>query len=293
MTIITEEEIMLSEFTFISVCYNQEDYVVEHLNSIKEQVIRYGDNIEISLIVADDCSKDNTVLKVQKWIDQNTALFKKTLVIKNSSNLGSVKNIYNAIEKCETEQFKILACDDCYNESLNIFEIYTKYENQILITPIAPIVPMSKDSQDIRNYIWSIERDYKLVQYYTNTKKLGVLLSIRNFLMAPGVFIPSRYWRDSEIKNEILQFKYIEDYPMWINLFVKKKLKPLIVSSRYIKYRISLSSRKIDGVLVNDKRKNDYIKLKEMYTFKISIYEKIKYYILKLIFTCKTMILLH
>lgn len=284
---------MLSEFTFISVCYNQEDYVVEHLNSIKEQVIRYGDNIEISLIVADDCSKDNTVLKVQKWIDQNTALFKKTLVIKNSSNLGSVKNIYNAIEKCETEQFKILACDDCYNESLNIFEIYTKYENQILITPIAPIVPMSKDSQDIRNYIWSIERDYKLVQYYTNTKKLGVLLSIRNFLMAPGVFIPSRYWRDSEIKNEILQFKYIEDYPMWINLFVKKKLKPLIVSSRYIKYRISLSSRKIDGVLVNDKRKNDYIKLKEMYTFKISIYEKIKYYILKLIFTCKTMILLH
>lgn len=284
---------MLSEFTFISVCYNQEDYVVEHLNSIKEQVIRYGDNIEISLIVADDCSKDNTVLKVQKWIDQNTALFKKTLVIKNSSNLGSVKNIYNAIEKCETEQFKILACDDCYNESLNIFEIYTKYENQILITPIAPIAPMSKDSQDIRNYIWSIERDYKLVQYYTITKKLGVLLSIRNFLMAPGVFIPSRYWRDSEIKNEILQFKYIEDYPMWINLFVKKKLNPLIVSSRYIKYRISLSSRKIDGVLVNDKRKNDYIKLKEMYTFKISIYEKIKYYILKLLFTCKTMILLH
>lgn len=284
---------MLSEFTFISVCYNQEDYVVEHLNSIKEQVIRYGDNIEISLIVADDCSKDNTVLKVQKWIDQNTALFKKTLVIKNSSNLGSVKNIYNAIEKCETEQFKILACDDCYNESLNIFEIYTKYENQILITPIAPIVPMSKDSQDIRNYIWSIERDYKLVQYYTITKKLGVLLSIRNFLMAPGVFIPSRYWRDSEIKNEILQFKYIEDYPMWINLFVKKKLNPLIVSSRYIKYRISLSSRKIDGVLVNDKRKNDYIKLKEMYTFKISVYEKIKYYILKLLFTCKTMILLH
>ena len=37
---------MLTEFTFISVSYNQEIFIIEHLNSIKEQIIRYGKNIK-------------------------------------------------------------------------------------------------------------------------------------------------------------------------------------------------------------------------------------------------------
>ena len=140
---------MLTEFTFISVSYNQEIFIIEHLNSIKEQIIRYGKNIKVSLVLADDCSKDSTVLLAKDWITENEQLFDQVNLIANEVNLGSVKNIYNAIDHCVTDDFKILACDDRYNESSNIFELYEKGINDVIITPIIPISNNSEEAKNI------------------------------------------------------------------------------------------------------------------------------------------------
>lgn len=273
---------MISEFTFISVCYNQENFMIGHLDSIKEQITQYGENIKVSLILADDNSRDRTVLLAKEWIDKNGKIFENVLIIENKYNVGTVKNIYNAIERCKTDYFKILACDDSYNEKTNIFDIYNHHPNDIVITPIVPIL---NESNENRKYLIAIERDFKLVQYYVKRNKLDVLLSVRNYLMAPGVFIPCKYWRDNDIKKEILQFKYVEDYPMWVNLFIKRRSKALFLTERYVKYRVSVSSRKIDNKSVNDVRKNDYIKLKKMYCFDLKSFEKMKYVLCKIFFT--------
>lgn len=275
---------MLTEFTFISVSYNQEIFIIEHLNSIKEQIIRYGKNIKISLILADDCSKDNTVSLAKDWITENEQLFDQVNLIANEVNLGSVKNIYNAIDHCVTDDFKILACDDRYNESSNIFELYEKGINDVIITPI---IPISNNSEEAKKYIRGIERNFDLIKYYVNKNKLNILLSIQNYLMAPGVFIPCKYWRDEEIKKEILNFKYIEDYPMWVNLIIKRNFRASVIEKAYVNYRLSLSTRKIDNKNVNDIRKDDNDMLKKLYSFKVDEIERLEYKVIKGILTLK------
>ena len=277
-------EVMLTEFTFISVSYNQEIFIIEHLNSIKEQIIRYGKNIKVSLVLADDCSKDSTVPLAKDWIKENEQLFDQVNLIANEVNLGSVKNIYNAIDYCVTEDFKILACDDRYNESSNIFELYEKGINDVIITPI---IPISNDSQEAKKYICGIERNFDLVKYYANKNKLNIMLSIQNYLMAPGVFIPCKYWRDEEIKKEILNFKYIEDYPMWVNLIIKRNIHASVLEKAYVNYRLSLSTRKIDNKNVDDIRKDDNDMLKKLYSFKVDEIERLKYKVIKGILTLK------
>ena len=276
--------VMLTEFTFISVSYNQEIFIIEHLNSIKEQIIRYGKNIKISLILADDCSKDNTVSLAKDWITENEQLFDQVNLIANEVNLGSVKNIYNAIDHCVTDDFKILACDDRYNESSNIFELYEKGINDVIITPI---IPISNNSEEAKKYIRGIERNFDLIKYYVNKNKLNILLSIQNYLMAPGVFIPCKYWRDEEIKKEILNFKYIEDYPMWVNLIIKRNFRASVIEKAYVNYRLSLSTRKIDNKNVNDIRKDDNDMLKKLYSFKVDEIERLEYKVIKGILTLK------
>lgn len=275
---------MLTEFTFISVSYNQEIFIIEHLNSIKEQIIRYGKNIKISLVLADDCSKDNTVSLAKDWITENEQLFDQVNLIANEVNLGSVKNIYNAIDHCVTDDFKILACDDRYNESSNIFELYEKGINDVIITPI---IPISNNSEEAKKYIRGIERNFDLIKYYVNKNKLNILLSIQNYLMAPGVFIPCKYWRDEEIKKEILNFKYIEDYPMWVNLIIKRNFRASVIEKAYVNYRLSLSTRKIDNKNVNDIRKDDNDMLKKLYSFKVDEIERLEYKVIKGILTLK------
>ena len=47
-------------FTFGLLLYNQEEFVIEALESIKYQIINYGNDINVSLIVNDDCSLDHS-----------------------------------------------------------------------------------------------------------------------------------------------------------------------------------------------------------------------------------------
>lgn len=66
----------MKAFTFVILTYNQEQYVVEHLESIKYQIEHFGENIKIHFILADDASKDKTVYKVKSWIERNKNLNK-------------------------------------------------------------------------------------------------------------------------------------------------------------------------------------------------------------------------
>ena len=43
-------------FTFLTVAYNHEKFILEHLESIRYLVNNYGDGIDVSIIINDDCS---------------------------------------------------------------------------------------------------------------------------------------------------------------------------------------------------------------------------------------------
>lgn len=93
----------------VSICvvtYNNEKYIVETLESIKNQTYR-----EVELIVSDDNSSDNTVAKVSKWIESNKGRFVNVELIVSNKNTGVTANCNRAV-KCAKGQFIKIIGDD-------------------------------------------------------------------------------------------------------------------------------------------------------------------------------------
>ena len=61
----------MNEFTFGVFCYNQEDYIIENLESIKYQITNNGKNTRCSIVIGDDCSKDSTLKYIKIWLEEN------------------------------------------------------------------------------------------------------------------------------------------------------------------------------------------------------------------------------
>ena len=84
--------------------YNNSSYILETLNSIKEQT-----HSNIELIIVDDCSTDNSTTLIENWIRHYEI---KCEFIKNSTNLG-VSQVCNRILYSATGKYlSIIASDD-------------------------------------------------------------------------------------------------------------------------------------------------------------------------------------
>lgn len=88
----------------IALCYNQEKYLEETLDSIINQSYQ---NIE--LIITDDCSTDDSIKEIEQWINKNNV---KCKLIKNKKNIGICKSLNNSIKATHGEYISIIACDD-------------------------------------------------------------------------------------------------------------------------------------------------------------------------------------
>lgn len=89
--------------TVICLCYNHGKYVQESLQSVVEQSYK---NIE--LIIADDCSSDDSVKNIENWLLK----YPEVKFIKNKKNIGNIKT-FNAIFNSTNGDYILdLAADD-------------------------------------------------------------------------------------------------------------------------------------------------------------------------------------
>ena len=117
----------MQNFPLVSVIclsYNHEAYVVEALNSVINQTYP---NVE--LLIADDCSKDNSVAVINDWLKEHSNVH----FIANEINLGSNKT-FNQLAKIAKGEYIIdLAADDvlfpnCIEKQIATFQ-NSKYKN--------------------------------------------------------------------------------------------------------------------------------------------------------------------
>lgn len=100
----------MSENILVSVlilAYNAEGYIVELLESIKNQTYR-----DIEIIISDDASKDATVKIAQTWKETNQSGFEKMIIRSSKQNQGVVKNANLGFELCSGRYIKVIAADD-------------------------------------------------------------------------------------------------------------------------------------------------------------------------------------
>lgn len=106
------------------VTYNSAEYIVETLDSIKNQIYH---NVE--LVISDDCSSDNTIGICSDWINENSGRFVNCRLITSPTNTGVAANCNRALEAVTGEWYKMLDGDDvlfpnCLSDFVDYINIY-------------------------------------------------------------------------------------------------------------------------------------------------------------------------
>ena len=195
-------------FTFVVLAYNHEDYIFEHLESIRFLISKYGANLYIQLIITDDCSVDLTTTKIDKWLLHNSNLFSKVTYLRNSKNQGTCKSLLNSLQKLETDICKITAGDDVYSYE-NIFENTREHHDCNIISGRTLYLHGTHIEQKWTSKLFEIATDH-----IYKDKPLLTRFSGYNYTNAPNLFYPLKLLKDLQITNFVANFKVIEDFPL-------------------------------------------------------------------------------
>lgn len=99
----------MPELTIIIPLYNHQDYIAKALDSVFMQKTSY----EYKVIVADDCSIDNSLNIVKDY----AAKHKNLIIMESKSNQKAFKNLLRAYKIIDTKYFCVLDSDDFYTDS--------------------------------------------------------------------------------------------------------------------------------------------------------------------------------
>jgi len=191
--------------SIIAVCYNHARYVVECLESIRDQTY-----LPIELIIMDDCSRDDSVSIMKKWLAETgmTAKF-----VAHSRNVGLCSTLNEALTYAHGQFVSIVATDDVYmpdkierqvNQLMSLDSEYAvSYGDMMMIDEAGGKLP-------------GLTLDWVREKYTVppSGDLLGALLHC-NVITAPTVLFRSSVFRQVGVFDETLSY---EDYDMWLRI---------------------------------------------------------------------------
>lgn len=199
-------------FSFCVLAYNHENYILEHLESIKFLVENYAKEIKVHLVINDDFSVDNTVNLIEGWLSINGNKFDSIVTLYNKVNLGTCKSLLNVLEIVNTDFMKITAGDDVYSYE-NIFEMTDCPESGIIVSGF----PL-----DLRNNIVGEKKKdiYMIVASYFIYKNKSFLSRFKwpSNNNAPNIMYNLKSLKNSNVINYLSKFDVVEDWPIQIAL---------------------------------------------------------------------------
>lgn len=271
----SEETSPKNLFTFGVLVYNQEKIVLETLESIKYQIIQYGQNYNVEILITDDCSKDNSVAIIDKWLQKNKGLFINSKFFKNETNLGIVKNYNLIMNASKGNHIKVIAGDDVFSYN-NFFDVYFQlYEDKII--SCFPLYLC--DGKILLN-------DHVLFEFFIkankkNRSKRYNMRKIRQgwYFYTPTTLYQRKLYKKSNCENENAKFFLYEDDPTYYAMFKNNKdTKVEFLFDVIVLYRISSLSvcHGLNPVFMDEaKRLHDiFIHDEKNVFFKIYLYFK-------------------
>jgi alpha-1,3-rhamnosyltransferase len=222
----------------IVITYNSSKYVLETLNSIKDQSY---ENIE--LIISDDCSPDDTVNVVEDWVRDNRENFFSVEVVRANKNTGIAPNCNRGLLLAKGDWVKMIAGDDLLfpNAIKNMVEfVKNNVECNVLFGRI----------QYLKNGNLTVDTIPEIFQLDQRAQQ------IKN-LMGSGIKAPSSFLKRSVLLSNggfDEAYPMIEDVPMWIKLSLHGH-KFHFVNEFIAKYRIH-----DDNISMTSSKNSEFIK---------------------------------
>lgn len=196
----------------VVITYNSEKFILETLESIKEQTYS---NLE--LIISDDHSNDNTVSICQKWTQKYSYKFKNIQILTSPINTGIPANCNRGYRAAQGEWIKGIAGDDALDKEC--ISHYIEFLNK------HPQASICHSRQHCYNDIFSPNslNKNKEMQYSScietsnpNPHKQFLYLSLKNPICAPTIIMKKTLFEAIGGYDETIPM--CEDYPMWLKI---------------------------------------------------------------------------
>jgi len=260
--------------SIIVITYNSSAYVIETLESAKEQTYN---NIE--LIVSDDYSNDNTVEICSKWFENNRRRFVNIKIVTFSKNTGVTGNCNRGLNATTGEWLKFIAGDDVLLSNCILDNIQYASTNQKVRLLFSEPASFFDNSLKLLN----IEEDgffsQSVIHYNKTSKEQYNVLLEKNFLFSPSAFIHREVFTVLKAYDESI--RGMEDYPFWLKAS-KYGYSFYYLNKKTIKYRIRSSS--ITGSpMFYQAMKKTFFKYRFLHLFRRSpfkAFDQLIYYIL-------------
>lgn len=251
----------MNKFTFGVLTYNQEQLIVQTLESIKYQIKMYASDIVCKLIVIDDCSTDQTVKVVLDWSSNNKNLFDCVNIHTNEYNKGTVYNFNYILNQIKDENFKVIAGDDLI-ASQNLFSAYNGLNNQRIYS----FFPLYLIDGEI---VYDKQRLYKFygATKLHNRRKIMAQFMKGGFLHTPSTIYQKSVYIKARCEQFNSKFRLFEDDPTWYTMLKNiDELELIFILDSIVLYRMHEAS-----VSNSHKKNNPFDKeLKQLW----EIYEK-------------------
>ena len=119
------KRISVPKISVVSPVYNNEKYLLRFLKSIRNQNI-----FRIEIILVDDCSVDNSVLKIEKYTIED----ERIILIKNKRNKGTFVTRNIGVLFSKGKYIILPDPDDCLAKNLlkAIYNIAEKYNYEVI-----------------------------------------------------------------------------------------------------------------------------------------------------------------
>ena len=221
--------------------FNAEKYILDLLESAKEQT-----HPRLELILADDCSKDNTKQLVTDWVEQNGKRFERVVTIFSETNQGTSKNLNGGLQECTGEYIKIIDGDDIlYPFAVEVLlDTCIKENYEILIGDVYWV------QDDCETYAEHHDNETHMREFYAMSaeEQYKDLLVANSAVISVGEFFKRSFMERFKGFDE--RYDLLEDYPFWLKV-TKAGVKIPFLETKVAKYRQSTTSVKNPEVNTN------------------------------------------
>lgn len=199
-------------------CYNHENFVQDCIQSVLDQTYQ---NIE--LIIIDDGSKDDSVLKIKQMLDKCEKRFVR-FEFRHRANKGLSATLNEALEWCKGEYYSAIASDDILlkDKIENQIQLFGDKNRENIIAVLGNVYFINEKNEILASSEIKENTIYNFDQIFMH----------QHLLYAPTQLIKTR------VIKEVGGYKpgmLIEDWYMW--LILSKIGNILVVPDLFVKYR--------------------------------------------------------
>jgi glycosyltransferase involved in cell wall biosynthesis len=227
---------MGKSFSILVSCFNQADFVLECLESIKSQSYK-----NFQIVISDDSSTDNSVSLINNWLKNNEGL--DSILITSPENTGVALNFQRGLSFCTGLWVKAIAADD-------------KLLPDCLLTIVGDSINSDVDLIYSKSRYFTVDATlfvspkYSSINFY-NKDELRNYFYFENFLNSPTLFY--RRSKLVELGGFVTKYRNMEDYPTALRM-IQNNSNVKYINKVTVLYRItnvSLSNFNAGGNRVN------------------------------------------